>query len=284
MMCKIYRMICPFILFIYLIGCESSLERPLLLSSEKKGEIEKKVYIDRHNSDYPIDLSSYEQMIPLEWGERVTGVKTTFETSQKEIALTFDACGGPSGNDVDEELINFLIEEQIPATLFLNKRWIDANQATFYSLAEQPFFQIENHGTNHLPLSVNGGEAWDIPATTSVQEVYEEIMTNHDTVQKATGRKMTLFRSGTAYYDEVSVKIAEALGYQVVNFDILGDAGATYTSEQVKEALLQAQKGSIVLLHMNQPKSGTAQGVIEAIPLLQQKGFHFVTLENRKLK
>ena len=31
---------------------------------------------------------------PVQWGENVTGVVTTFKTSQKEVALTFDACGG----------------------------------------------------------------------------------------------------------------------------------------------------------------------------------------------
>jgi len=114
--------------------------------------------------------------------------------------------------------------------------------------------------------------------------VYEEIMKNHQTVKNLTGREMTLFRSGTAYYDEVSVKIANELGYDIVNFDILGDAGATYTGEQVKNALLQAKSGSIALLHMNQPRSETAEGVKQAIPLLKEMGFEFVTLKDEILE
>lgn len=230
-----------------------------------------------------INLTEYDRQ-PTEWGENVTGVKTKFKTDQKEFALTFDACGGDFGNEYDEKLISFLKEEQIPATLFVNEQWIHDNKTLFQQLADNPLFQIENHGTKHLPLSVTGGEAWGIQATTSPEEAYEEIMDNHEVVKEITNKEMTLFRSGTAYYDEVAVELANALGYEVVNFDILGDAGATYSSEQVKNALLTAQPGSIALLHMNQPTSGTAEGVIQAIPLLQEQGFEFVKLENQKLE
>lgn len=109
-------------------------------------------------------------------------------------------------------------------------------------------------------------------------------MSNHDTVRELTGIEMTLFRSGTAYYDEVAVQLAQELGYDVVNFDILGDAGATFTSAQVKQALLSAKPGSIVLLHMNQPQSGTAEGVKQAIPILLAQGYKFVLLQDQELE
>lgn len=229
------------------------------------------------------DLNQFTRP-PSEWGENVTGVKTKINTNEKEMALTFDACGGEFGNDVDYELISFLKEKQIPATLFVNQRWIIANHSLFLELADHPSFQIENHGTEHSPLSVDGGEAWDIPATGSPEEVYDEIMLNHQRVKELTGEDMALFRSGTAFYDEVAVEIANKLGYEIVNFDILGDAGATYSSDQVKKALLTAQNGSIALMHMNQPDSGTAEGVKTAIPLLKELGFEFVLLENKLLE
>src|SRR5699024_7062045 len=120
--------------------------------------------------------------------------------------------------------------------------------------------------------------------TESVESAFDEIMNNHKTVEELTGNEMTLFRSGTAYYDEVAVELAEALGYKVVNFDILGDAGATYSATEVKDALMQANPGSIALLHMNQPTSATAEGVKMAIPLLREKGFEFVHLTNKTLQ
>jgi peptidoglycan/xylan/chitin deacetylase (PgdA/CDA1 family) len=230
-----------------------------------------------------IDLEEYNREAQ-QWGENVDGVKTRIDTEEKKIALTFDACGGQYGNGYDQELISFLEEEQIPATLFINQRWIEEQSELFLELAENPLFQIENHGTEHVPLSVNGGTAWGIEGTQSPEEVETEVLGNHERVLELTGRKMSLFRSGTAFYDEVAVELVNALGYEVVNFNILGDAGATYTAKQVESALLGSEKGAIALLHMNQPESGTAAGVKAAVPKLQEQGYQFVRLDGEKLE
>jgi peptidoglycan/xylan/chitin deacetylase (PgdA/CDA1 family) len=78
--------------------------------------------------------------------------------------------------------------------------------------------------------------------------------------------------------------VANALGYEVVSFNVLGDAGATYSKNQVKETLLNAPSSSIVLLHMNQPEGETAEGLIEAIPELRKHGFKFVRLPDDGLR
>lgn len=76
-----------------------------------------------------------DDMQPKQWGENVSGVATKFNTQKKEIALTFDACGGsPFSRGYDKELIDFLILHKIPATLFLNAGWIEANHDTFKEL------------------------------------------------------------------------------------------------------------------------------------------------------
>src|SRR5690625_6656984 len=105
-------------------------------------------------------------------------------------------------------------------------------------------------------------------------------MDNHKRVKELTGREMTFFRSGTAFYDEIAVELAEALGYTVVNFDILVDAGASFSKGQVKEALLNAQPGSIALLHMNQTASETSKGVIEDILLLNEQGLQYFLIKD----
>ncbi|MFC0557464.1 polysaccharide deacetylase family protein [Halalkalibacter alkalisediminis] len=258
------------------------------LDSKEKGEetsdkIEDPVTEDE-DDQVEMDLATYENRQPLQWGESVEGVKTRINTDEKVIALTFDACGGPFGNGYDEELMNFLKEEQVPATLFFNERWIKEHEQAFLDLANNPLFQIENHGTDHVPLSVNGQSAWGIKGTDSPVSIQHEVMGNQETIKALTGRAPTLFRSGTAYYDEVAVEIVNELGMEIVNFDVLGDAGATYSAEQVHQAILGATNGSIVLLHMNQPDSGTAMGVKKAVQDLRDKGFTFVLLEGMDLK
>ncbi|GAA0452473.1 polysaccharide deacetylase family protein [Alkalibacillus silvisoli] len=233
-----------------------------------------------HLFSTPIDLDIEQYSNESqEWGEFVTGVKTQLETDEQVMALTFDACGGPYGRGYDEEMIDFLIEQEIPATLFVNKDWIEHNQEVFLELANDPLFQIENHGTDHLPLSVNGQKAWGIKGTSNPEEVYEEVMTNQEYIKELTGQAPSYFRSGTAYFDEVSVQMIQDMELDAVNYNVLGDAGGTYSSDQVESSLLQAEPGSIALLHMNQPDSGTRGGVMNAIPQLIDEGYEFVHLD-----
>src|SRR5258708_34604960 len=64
-------------------------------------------------------------LAPGPFASFVKGVKECIATDEKVIALTFDACGGPGRGGYDEELINFLRVQRIPATLFLSGLWID---------------------------------------------------------------------------------------------------------------------------------------------------------------
>lgn len=229
-------------------------------------------------------VSTFSGKSPKEWGEVVKGVKTRLRTNQKTIALTFDACGGPRSSGYDAKLINYLKREKIPAALFVSGRWIDANREIFEELAKNPLFEIENHGLNHKPCSVNGRSVYGIEGTKSVDEIFDEIEQNAIKIETLIGRKPRYYRPGAAYCDEICVEVAIALGYEVVNFSVLGDAGVTYSKNQVKEALLNAPPSSIVLLHMNQPEGETAEGLIEAVPELKKRGFEFVKLSEYSLR
>jgi peptidoglycan/xylan/chitin deacetylase (PgdA/CDA1 family) len=220
----------------------------------------------------------YGKISPMQWGENVPAVYTHLKTKDKVIALTFDACGGKGGSGYDRKLIDFLTRERIPATLFINARWIDANPDTFRELARNPLFEIENHGYEHRPLSVNGRSVYGIHGTRNVSEVVDEVQRNEEKIAKLTGKHPQFFRSGAAYYDDVAVRIVQDLGLRVVNFSILGDAGATYNTQQIYQALMKPQSGSIVICHMNHPEKDTASGIMKAVPVLQKKGFRFVQL------
>lgn len=218
-----------------------------------------------------------------QWGENVTGVTTHFDTDKKEVALTFDACGGSvKSSQVDEKLLHFLIVHQIPATLFINARWIDSNPEIFKQLAANPLFEIANHGTLHKPLSTQGKSVYGIQGTTSVEEVTAEIEGNNRKIEKITGKRPHFFRSGTAYYDEKAVAIARGLGMEIGGYSVLGDAGATFSAFKVTTQLMSAKDGDIILLHMNHPESGTREGVADGILYLENRGFSFVRLSDVK--
>lgn len=230
-----------------------------------------------------IVLSSLFAQEPAQWGENVTGVVTKFHSDKKELALTFDACGGsPRSSQYDEGLIDFLIQNRIPATLFINARWIDSHPEIFARLAANPLFEIGNHGTAHKPLSVNGKSIYNISGTGSHEEVLKEIEGNSEKIEKLTGKRPLFFRSGTAYYDEIAVDIAHHAGVEIGGFSVLADAGATFSAPKVAQQIKNAHSGDIIIAHMNHPEGGTREGVIEAITELRQEGFSFVRLSDVK--
>jgi peptidoglycan/xylan/chitin deacetylase (PgdA/CDA1 family) len=217
---------------------------------------------------------------PTGFGLDVPGVVNRLPTQERVVALTFDACGGARGSGYDAALIGTLRSTGTPATLFLNQRWIDAHPDLAAELAADPLFELANHGTTHLPLSVRGTPAYGIPGTAGPGEVFDEVSGNRLTLTSLTGAPPRFFRSGTAHYDDVAVRIAGDIGETVVNFDVNGDAGATFGAAQVAAALRSVSAGSIVIGHLNQPDGGTAEGVATALPRLTADGFRFVRLSD----
>ncbi|TYS70965.1 polysaccharide deacetylase family protein [Sutcliffiella horikoshii] len=234
--------------------------------------------------DLALEVNAQVYSDSSQFSEYVAGVKTRLKTEEKVIALTLDACGGENGSGYDEDLISFLVENKIKADLFVNARWIDEQYEAFVELAANPLFTIQNHGTEHKPLSVTPRSAWGISSTSSQDEIVAEIMENQIKIFEITGEIPQYFRSGTAFYDDTAVQIAEDLGVQVVNFDVIGDGGATFTKEEVSQEMLKANPGSIIILHMNQPQSDTAEGVKDAVMALLEQGFSFVHLHEYDLE
>lgn len=221
-------------------------------------------------------IAEFGSRKPREWGLQVTG--TVGKSGARDIALTLDACGGPGGTGCDHQLLTTLRKLNVPATLFLNERWIQANPALTAELARDPLFELANHGFQHRPLSVSGKSAYGIAGTTDVGQVYDEVMGNQAVLQDVIGHAPGFFRPGTAYYDEVAAAITHRLGVVPVNFSINGDGGATFAPSTVAAEVGKARNGDIVIAHFNKPGSGTAAGLAQALPRLLGQGATFAKL------
>lgn len=221
---------------------------------------------------------------PHAWGQTIDGVLSQFDATSNAIALTLDACGGPGGNGYDEALIELLRDERVPATLFVTKRWIDANGDVARSLADDPLFLIENHGDRHKPCSVTGRSAYAIRGTRSVADAIAEISEGEDAIEALTGRRPRLFRPGTAFFDDVCVAVVEGLGDAPMGYSVVGDAGGGFGRKEVARQISSAPSGSVVLIHMNKPGGATAEGVRDALPKVRARGLSFVRLDQVKLR
>lgn len=211
---------------------------------------------------------------PGQWGLQVAGIQSRLQAGAAGPLLTFDCCGGPGGSGVDQALIDALTTTRTPAVFFLNSRWIQANPGPARALAENPLFELGNHGTRHIPLSVTSRTAYGIPGTASPAEVYDEVIHNQDRLFNLTGKVARLFRPGTAFYDEASVAIVKDLGLIPLGFSINGDGGATFPAATVLREVSSAKAGDIVIGHANHPTGGTAAGFTRALQDLSSRGIH----------
>ncbi|NDK33236.1 polysaccharide deacetylase [Nesterenkonia sp. Hz 6-5] len=213
------------------------------------------------------------------FGLAVSGVKLSLPDGSGAAALTLDACGGSNGSAADRELLNTLRDLGVPATLFINQRWAKANHTMMEEIVSEPLFEVENHGTHHLPLSVNGASAYGVQGTSSAAGVYDEIMENQEFLRTEYGVTCRYFRSGTAHLDETSAQICNDLGLTPVNFTINLDDGATLPAQTVASHAATLSTTDILLGHFNQPASGTGTGLAQALPQLLAEDTRFITLE-----
>lgn len=81
---------------------------------------------------------------------------TRIKSSDKFLYLTFDTC--PT-DEVDYQIVNWLVENKIPATIFLNIKWLTRNEGKDLSFLSDDLFSIGGHGYDHKrPTSQNLGE------------------------------------------------------------------------------------------------------------------------------
>ena len=69
------------------------------------------------------------------------------ETEDRVLYLTFDTC--PT-SEVDTEMVEWLIDNKIPATIFLNVEWFTKNRDKDLSFLKSKQFSIGGHGFKHI--------------------------------------------------------------------------------------------------------------------------------------
>ncbi|MBI4349959.1 MAG: polysaccharide deacetylase family protein [Elusimicrobia bacterium] len=202
------------------------------------------------------------------------------DKEQKVLALTFDACGGRHSG-YNKKLIDYLRRERIPATLFVTGLWIEKNRETFAELAKDPLFEIENHGLLHRLCSTEGKTKYGVRATRDIGDVVDEMELGARKIDELTGRRPVFFRSATAYTDELSLRVAERLGMEVVSYDILsGDAMRASAKKMSRNILDGARHGAVVIMHFNHPGWPGLEALELSVPELKRRGYHFIKLED----
>ena len=224
----------------------------------------------------PLALASSR---PVELHQRLDLPVNSSAGAQTRIAaLTLDACGGA----FDEDLIRFLIERRIPATIFATKRWIDRNATGVAMLTtHRELFEIEDHGANHIPAVIGAGRrVYGIRGEPDVAHLQKEIVDGARAIEQINGIAPRWYRGATATYDAVAIGVINSLGYRIAGFSVNADAGATLRRGAIIGRLKLVTNGDIIIAHMNKPASDSAEGLAEGLTWLQAQGFRFVLLND----
>ena len=200
------------------------------------------------------------------------------ETHEKgqSIALTLDACGGKT----DWNILHFLVDNDIPATIFVTEKWIDANpEAVTYIREHNTVFKVENHGKEHREAVYREVGAYHLPATVNDQGMQKEVEEGEAAIERAFGVKATWYRDAGALYDSESINWLHSHNWQIAGYTIAGDEGATASTPRILMLLSKAKPGDVILMHMNKPQGHTFEGMHTGILKLKEEGMKFAWLE-----
>lgn len=190
------------------------------------------------------------------------------------VALTFDACSGKT----DERILSMLIDNHIPATIFVTARWMKRNAAAMAIFKAHPdLFEIENHGAMHIPAVDRPVSIYGIPAAGSPQAVEAEVAGGAAAIA-GQGVQPHWFRGATAKYSLSSIGQIRQLGFRIAGYSVNGDGGSLLGAAAAEKRIAAASDGDVIIAHINQPTHGAGAGVVKGILDLRAKGYTFVRL------
>ncbi len=186
------------------------------------------------------------------------------ETSEKKVALTFDAAWG---SDKTSKIVNLLQQNQVEATFFLVGFWIEQNEEKVKEI-DTAGFDIGTHSNTHPKMS-----------TLSSSQIENELKISSEMLTKITGKPVKFFRPPFGDYNDNLLKIAGNLGLKTIQWDVDSlDWKGLSASEILSRVKKSVKNGSIILFHNNSDQ------ILEALPLvidyLKQQGFSMVKMSN----
>ena len=180
----------------------------------------------------------------------------------KYLALSFD--DGPNMT-TESKMLDVLAKHKVPATFFVIGNNINEESARNIKRARKLGCEIGNHSLTHSMMSRMDEAA-----------VKAEIEATSAKIEQITGKRPKFFRP-----PYINVK-PEMYDWIDLTF-ICGKGCEDWVAEVGKEARRQgiidnAEPGAIYLLHDFEGNEATVEALDEAIPVLKEQGYVFVTV------
>lgn len=183
-------------------------------------------------------------------------------TSEKKVALTFDAAWGA---DKTSKIIEILKKNEVGGTFFLVGFWSEKYQDKIKEI-DSAGLDIGTHSNTHPKMS-----------TLSPASQESELMVSSKLITNITGKPVRFFRPPYGDYNDQLLMTAEKLNLQTIQWDVDSLDWKGLTAEQILTRVKSGVKnGSIILFHNN------SDHILEALPLviefLKSQGYSMVNL------
>jgi peptidoglycan/xylan/chitin deacetylase (PgdA/CDA1 family) len=197
---------------------------------------------------------------------------TTVATTQKVVALTFDA---GANADAVPSILSTLESNCAPATFFLTGDWVDAFPADARRIAVR--YPVGNHSDTHPHL----------PALSDAA-VRDQINRAERIIQGSTKfNARPMFRFPFGERDDRTMRIVNGLRYGSIRWTVdtlgwQGTSGGQSVQTVTNRVLANLRPGEIVLMHVgSHPTDGStldADALPGIVAELKRRGYGFVTI------
>ncbi|MBZ4643139.1 MAG: polysaccharide deacetylase [Deferribacteraceae bacterium] len=191
--------------------------------------------------------------------------------SKNEIAITFDACETKTPAYFDEKILHFIVEKQIPVTIFVNEKFALRNLNMLKKIGKFDFIEIENHSANH----------YQYMQKLDNETIVEEVLANEKFLYKNLGIKTKFFRFPGFNYDRRAVEVVESLKYKIIHANLIsGDPDKNITAEKMSKYIgHNLRPGDILIFHINGRGYNTHKALPEIYNIIKNRGFTPVRLD-----
>lgn len=184
------------------------------------------------------------------------------ETPEKAAALGINCAWDDS--DVDR-LLGLLDKRKIQATFFVVGDWCDRYPEAVGRIAAAGH-ELGSHSNTHPDMT-----------RLSREEIVQQLARSREKLEAASGQEIRLFRPPSGAYNDLVVKTARELGFEVIQWSNDSvDWKTPPVEEMVERVCGRIQKGDILLFHAG--KVNTPAALEQVLDRLTADGYRFVTV------
>lgn len=186
------------------------------------------------------------------------------QTSEKKVALTFDAAWGA---DKTSKIVEILKTNNVGGTFFLVGFWSEKYQDKIKEINDAGL-DIGTHSNTHPKMS-----------TLSPAQQESELLISSKLISNVTGKEVRFFRPPYGDYNNQLLVTCEKLKLQTIQWDVDSLDWKGLSAQQILTRVKSGVKnGSIILFHNN------SDHILEALPLviefLKKSGYEMVKLSD----